>query len=230
MSTQPKNERTPWGCMLLVASPFIFLALILGFALFLNLYLWFFPEERSYPITTFSNAPEYSSQLMNPIRAPSPMPFQVESTGFKTVRMVRYGGTANSTPYLFVTDSNNYCYWIYGSSNELHPFFINAKTKEPAPSKNLVGEQDWPQVEYLLVTIGGNFSSLFKQTKSIEVQRQWLTNNAANKNPRTGTECVNAPRADIIKIRYRLGAKLYAYEVDPEQMQAFDAKLQYTFK
>ena len=62
------------------------------------------------------------------------------------------------------------------------------------------------------------------------VQRQWLNNNAVNKDPRTGEECVNAPRADIIKIRYRLGTKLYAYEVEPEQMQAFDAKLQYTFK
>ncbi len=230
MTTQPKNERTPWGCMLLVISPFIFLALILGFALLLNLYLWFFPDESSYPITTFSNAPEYSSQLMNPIRAPSPTPFQVESTGFKTVRMMRYGGTANSTPYLFVADSNNYCYWIYGATNELHPFFIHFKTKIEEPYQNLVGKQDWPQIEYMRVTVERNSSNLFKKTNFIEVQRQWLNNNAVNKDPRTGEECVNAPRADIIKIRYRLGTKLYAYEVEPEQMQAFDAKLQYTFK
>ena len=127
--------------MLLVMSPFIFVALVLSFAVFNTLYYVFFPKKNPYPSTTsiYSKNSKKFADIMNPIRAPSPSQFQVESTGFKMVRVVRYGGTANSTPYLFVTDSNDYCYWIYGSNNELHPFFIHPKTKKEE-YVNLVGQ------------------------------------------------------------------------------------------
>lgn len=229
LSDLENSQKINKGCMILIMSPFIFIALVLGFALFMTLYYGFFPKKNSYRVTTFSNAPEYSSQLMNPIRRPRPTQFQVESTGFKTVRMVSYGGTANSTPYLFITDSNNYCYWIHGSTNELHPFFIHSKTKREEPYQNLVGNQDWPQIEYMLVTVGENSSNWFKKAKSIDMQRQWLTNNTANKNTVSGKVCENAPLADIIKIRYRLNNKVYSYEILPQQMEIFNQSLRYRF-
>ena len=229
MNDVKNNQKINKGCMLLVMSPFIFVALVLSFAVFNNLYYVFFPKKNPYPSTTsiYSKNSKKFADIMNPIRAPSPSQFQVESTGFKMVRVVRYGGTANSTPYLFVTDSNDYCYWIYGSNNELHPFFIHPKTKKEE-YVNLVGKHDWPQIEYMLVTVGNNSSNGFKNA-TIEVQRQWLTNNAANKDPNTGKACKNAPTADIIKIRYRLEDKIYSYELPSKEMADINQRLKYRF-
>ena len=46
------NQKINKGCMFLVMSPFIFVALVLSFAVFNTLYYVFFPKKNPYPSTT----------------------------------------------------------------------------------------------------------------------------------------------------------------------------------